>query len=135
MALGILAIAKGAANIAGKIVEGVKNRREKAINKAAANLVEKQARLDQATNFFTPGIASEPRQRKPLFSSLKTLINPEAGSQAISGAGNNIAAIKGGDVVPSAGREVYAQPSGPGMNPMFLIAGAGLLIFLLFKKR
>jgi hypothetical protein len=135
MGLGILAIAKGAANIAGKIVEGVKNRRENAINKAAANLVEKQARLDQATNFFTPGISSEPRQRKPLFSSLKTLINPEAGRQAISGAGNNIAAIKGGDVVPASGKDVYAQPSGGGMNPMILLAAAAAIIFLFIRKR
>lgn len=135
MGLGILAIAQGAIKIGQKIFQGVKARKEAKIEKAANRLEIQRSSLADVSKFFTPGIV----QSNPnLLGQLGSLINPSAGLQAISGAGNALAMAKG-DVQPqnanmAAGEQVGGNAGG-GMNPILLIGAGIVLLLLLMKKR
>jgi hypothetical protein len=135
MALGILAIAQGALSIGTKIFEVVKARKEAKIVKAENRLEIQRSSLADVSKFFTPGIVqSNPK----LLGQLGSLINPSAGLQAISGAGNALAMAKG-DVQPqnanmAAGEQVGGN-SGGGINPILLIGAGIVLLFLFMRKR
>jgi len=148
MGLGILAIAKGAFNIGQKIFGGIKKRQERKIEKRANQLVERERKLAEADAFFggstlpirTPGIVQEANTEKVgLFGRIQSLINPEAGTQAISSAANNLLLAKGGNLEnPVASNAAIAERenNGPGkVNPMLLIGGAFILILLFISKK
>lgn len=144
MAIGVLAIAQGAAKVAGKIFQGVKKRREAKVEKAAGRLLEAEQRRSQINQLFsTPGIvqgnAPIGTLKKPAFiSSLSGLIDPGAGSQAISGAANALQQIKGGAVAPRDAKLVAEEVSvgtGKGFDPKWLLYGAVALIALPFIKK
>lgn len=135
--MALLGIAKGAIKIGQKIFQGIKNRKEKKVEKKAAALVEAQQKQAQVQ-----GKIGE------VFSSLGG-----ADTQVISGAGNFLAGIKSafspnetianfqpvsGAVAVNQQNEKAARVSGGmmgGMNPMYLLIGAGVLLLLIFKKR
>ncbi len=130
--MSVLAIAGSAIKIGSRIIQGVKNRRENKLNKAAQGLAEKQSRLDEVNQFMVEGIQS--KQRIPLGQRIRSLINPNAGSQALSSSASSLQAIKAGNVQPQPANDVTVSGS-PKMNPIFLLVGAGVLLFLLMRKR
>lgn len=135
MAVGLLGIASGAAKIGQKIFQGVKNRKEKKIEKRAAALVEAQEKKAIVENKYGA-----------IFSSMGG-----EGTQAISGSGNFLAGIKGafspnpniaaftpisGAMAVQKQNEDLAQSQGsPKMNPLILIGAGLVLVLLFFKKR
>jgi len=158
MAIGLVSIATGAAKIAGKIFQGVKVRREEKIEKKAAQLVDQRTKLASLNNLFnpdnepwlgnSPGIVSgsnpvqsvvrrilNPQPAKPQPSA--PLINPEAGSLAISGAANNLMDAKAGMIMPVSGSQQQNQGfNDPNkINPMLLIGGAFIVLLLFISKR
>jgi len=135
MAIGLLGIASGAVKVGQKIFQGIKNRKEKKIEKRAAALVEAQEKKAAVEGKFGA-----------LFSTM----GANEGTQAISGSGNFLAGIKGAfttnkaieNFQPQTGAQAVAQQnnaaaaaSGGGMNPMYLIAAGAILLLFVFKKR
>lgn len=131
--MALLGIASGALKIGQKIFQGIKNRKEKKVEKKAQALVDAQNK--QATVNEKIGA---------VFASM----GGGQGTQAISASGNLLAGIKAAfspnkDIAafqPVSGANAVAKQNadaagGGGMNPMFLLLGAGLLILLIFKKR
>lgn len=135
MAIGLLGIASGAVKVGQKIFQGIKNRKEKKIEKRAAALVEAQEKKAAVEGKFGA-----------LFSTM----GAAEGTQAISGSGNFLAGIKSAftpskeiaNFQPVSGaqavvkqNEQAAAAAGGGMNPMYLLIGGALLLLLVFKKR
>lgn len=133
MALGLLGIAKGAFTVGQKIFAGVKKRKEAKIEKRANSLADAKIKLEKASAFFTPGIVQSGGGGGGFFQSL---INPEAGLQSISSAANNLAAMKS-DIQPVSGAAQQSGESGGDgkINPMFLLLGGVVILFLFLKKR
>lgn len=135
MAIGLLGIASGAVKVGQKIFQGIKNRKEKKIEKKAAALVEAQEKK-----------AAVDGKIGALFASM----GGSEGTQIQSGSGNFLAGIKsafspnptianfqpvsGAMAVNNQNKEAAAAAGG-GMNPMILIGAALVLILLIFKKR
>jgi len=133
MAIGLLGIASGAVKVGQKIFQGIKNRKEKKVEKRAAALVAAQEKKSQVDGKIGA-----------LFSTMGG-----EGTQAISGSGNFLAGIKGAfttnkeiaNFQPQTGAQaiktqnIEAASSGGGMNPMYLIAAGAVLLLLVFKKR
>ena len=131
--MAFLAIATGAIKIGQKIFQGIKNRKEKKVEKKAAALVEAQNKQAQVEGTIGK-----------LFSSMGG-----NDTQVISGSGNFLAGIKSafsptanfqpvsGAVAVNQQNKEAARVSGGmgGMNPMYLLLGAGVLLLLIFKKR
>lgn len=134
--MAFLAIATGAIKIGQKIFQGIKNRKEKKVEKKAAALVEAQNKQAQVEGTIGK-----------LFSSMGG-----NDTQVISGSGNFLAGIKSafspneaianfqpvsGAVAVNQQNKEAARVSGGmgGMNPMYLLIGAGVLLLLIFKKR
>ena len=134
--MAFLAIATGAIKIGQKIFEGIKNRKEKKVEKKAAALVEAQNKQAQVEGTIGK-----------LFSSMGG-----NDTQVISGSGNFLAGIKSafspsqptanfqpvsGAIAVNQQNKEAARVSGGmgGMNPMYLLLGAGVLLLLIFKKR
>ena len=134
--MAFLAIATGAVKIGQKIFQGIKNRKEKKVEKKAAALVEAQNKQAQVEGTIGK-----------LFSSMGG-----NDTQVISGSGNFLAGIKSafspneaianfqpvsGAVAVNQQNKEAARVSGGmgGMNPMYLLIGAGVLLLLIFKKR
>jgi hypothetical protein len=134
--MAFLAIATGALKIGQKIFQGIKNRKEKKVEKKAAALVEAQNKQAQVNG------------------QIGALLSSMGGndSQVISGSGNFLAGIKSafspneaianfqpvsGAVAVNQQNKEAARVSGGmgGMNPMYLLIGAGVLLLLIFKKR
>lgn len=135
MAVGLLGIASGAVKIGQKIFQGIKNRKEKKIEKRAAALVEAQEKKAAVEGKFGA-----------LFSTM----GAAQGTQAISGSGNFLAGIKSAftpkseiaNFQPVSGaqavvkqNEQAAAAAGGGMNPMYLLIAGAVLLLLVFKKR
>lgn len=136
MAIGVLGIASGAIKVGQKIFEGVRNRKEKKIEKRAAALVDAQ-------------------QKKAVvdgkIGALFTTMGGAEGAQGISGSGNFLAGIKGAfspnpaiaNFQPVSGamavnqqnEKAAAAVSPGGMNPLILIGAGLVLVLLIFKKR
>jgi hypothetical protein len=145
MAIGVFAIAQGAAKVAGKLFTAVKNQRDKKVQKAANRLLDAQTRQLRVNQVFnTPGIIqnNDPVDslKKPKFiSSLGSLINPDAGSLAISGAANALQAVKGGEPVNPRNAQLVAEEVSGGSNmkfdPKWLLYGAIALIAFPFIKK
>lgn len=127
-------IALGAFKVGKKIFEGVKNRKEKKVEKKAASLLEAQQKKQQVEG-----------KAAAIFSSMGG-----QDTQVISGSGNFLAGIKGAfttnkaieNFQPQTGAQAVAQQnnaaaaaSGGGMNPMYLIAAGAILLLFVFKKR
>jgi len=131
--MAFLAIASGAIKVGQKIFQGIKNRKEKKVEKRAAALVEAQQKEAQVN------------------AKIGTLLSSMGGNdtQVISGSGNFLAGIKGAfttnkeiaNFQPQTGAQaiktqnIEAASSGGGMNPMYLIAAGAVLLLLVFKKR
>lgn len=144
MAIGLLGIATGAAKVAGKIFQGVQKRRDAKVEKKVQQLVdarEKKAAIDSL--FTTSPVLADPnlgKVKKPSFiSSLGSLIDPGAGTQAISGAANTLQDIKGGamNITPISGAQAVADNRNDvnRVNPILLIGGAVLMVILFLMKR
>jgi len=138
--MGVLAIAQGAAKIAGKLFQGVKKARDKKVQKAAQRLVNAQEKQSSIGQFFNPGIVQTADlgkvARPGLISSLGSLISGE-GSQQISSAANNLNAVKGGPVEPRTGSEAATSGgTGMGIDPKIILYGLGaLLLFFIIKRK
>lgn len=147
MAIGLLGIATGAAKVAGKIFKGVQKRREAKVEKRVQALFDAQEKKAQIDSLFrTPPIVATDKVdsiKKPSFiSSLGSLIDPGAGTQAISGAANTLQDVKGGvmNLTPISGAQAIAESSRSNndvnrVNPMLLIGGAVLVAILFLMKR
>lgn len=133
--MGLLGIASGAVKVGQKIFQGIKNRKEKKIEKKAAALVEAQEKKAAVEGKFGA-----------LFSTM----GAAEGTQAISGSGNFLAGIKSAfttnkaieNFQPQTGaqaivkqNEQAAAAAGGGMNPMYLLIAGAVLLLLVFKKR
>jgi hypothetical protein len=131
----LLGIASGAVNIAKKIFEGVKNRKDKKIEKKATALLDAQNQKAAIDN-----------KLGALFSSMGG-----ADTKVQSGSGNVLASLKGAfspnpaiaNFQPRTGAQAVqeinqeaakASNGGGGMNPMYLILGAGVLLLFFFKR-
>jgi hypothetical protein len=134
--MALLGIASGAIKIGQKIFQGIKNRKEKKVEKKAQALVDAQNKQAQVEGKIGK-----------LFSTMGG-----QDTQVISGSGNFLAGIKSafspnetianfqpvsGAVAVNQQNEKAARVSGGmgGMNPMYLLIGAGVLLLLIFKKR
>lgn len=130
--MALLGIASGALKIGQKIFQGIKNRKEKKVEKRAQALIDAQEKQAQVQG--------------KIGAVLSTMGGND--SQVISGAGNFLAGIKSAftpnqaiaNFQPVSGAQAVNQQnralnSPGGMNPMYLLIGAGLLILLIFKKR
>lgn len=143
MAIGILGIAQGAGRLAGKLFKVAQNARDRKVEKAAQRLVDAREKQKEIFAFGTPGIIGQNKPvdtlKKPAFiSSLGSLINPDAGTQAVSGAANALQEIKGGAVAPRNAQEVAEEVSGGrgmGFDPKWLLYLLGLVILFPFIKR
>lgn len=129
------AIAAGAVNVGKKIFDGIKNRKDKKIEKKAAALVAAQE-----------GKANVENKYGALFATM----GGGEGTRAISGSGNFLAGIKNAfspnpavaNFQPVSGAMAVqkqnadaAQAQGGGMNPMILLLGGAVLLLFIFKKR
>lgn len=136
MPVGLLGIASGAVKVGQKIFQGIKNRKEKKIEKKAAALVQAQEKKAAVDNKIGALFAS---------------MGGSEGTQVVSGSGNFLAGIKsafspnpaianfqpvsGAVAVNNQNKEAAAAQSGGKMNPIILIvAGLAVLLFI-FKKR
>ncbi len=141
MAIGVLAIAQGAAKVAGKIFQGVKKARDRKVEKAAGRLLETQKKQAEIDGLFrTAPIISDVNlgtvKRPGFISSLGSLIKNDTGSQVISGAGNALADLKSGPVTPrNAALVADEQAGGKGFDPKYILIGLGLLLALPFIKK
>jgi len=143
MAIGLLGIASGALKIGQKIFAGVKKRREAKIEKKAQNLVDAQDKLAaQVAKFGGFGLVDVASSDKlDVMKSIKSFINPDQGTMAVSGAANALNTIKGGgeSIMPTAANVALQERTSKGgfnfdfKNPIVLV-GIALLGFLLIKK-
>jgi hypothetical protein len=131
--MALLGIAAGALKIGQKISQGIKNRKEKKVEKKAQALIDAQNKQAQVEG--------------KIGAVLSTMGGND--SQVISGAGNFLAGIKSA-FTPNENIAAFQPISGAqavqkqnqdaaggmgGMNPMYLLIGAGVLLLLIFKKR
>jgi hypothetical protein len=121
--MALLGIASGAIKIGQKIFQGIKNRKEKKVEKKAAALVEaqnKQAQVEGKIGKLFTSMGGED-------------------TRVISGSGNFLAGIKSafspseptasfqpvsGAIAVNQQNKEAARVSGGGMNPMYLLLGA-----------
>lgn len=138
MGLGILGIVSGAGKVIGKLFSNIKAKKEAKIEKKAQAIVDQKTKLDSfsARFGFTPGIVQQSNDEKTnLLAQIGSLINPTAGSMAVSGAGNVIGALKGDEVVTASNVALKQRNNGSDPNKMMLIIGGALLLLLVILKK
>lgn len=134
MPVGLLGIASGAVKVGAKIFQGIKNRKEKKVEKRAAALVEAQNKKAQVEGkigaiFSTMGGADTKVQSGSgnFLAGIKSAFSP---NPAIA----NFQPVSGAVAVNQQNKEAAAAAGG-GMNPMILIGAGLVLLLLIFKKR